>query len=68
MRIKIFFLSLLLCLAALAHSRPAIAESPTPAMTDLLDDLQKQGWSEVSPGVMQRSLGGNRIETLGFGA
>ncbi|HKV07792.1 MAG TPA: hypothetical protein VJ725_06630, partial [Thermoanaerobaculia bacterium] len=47
---------------------PAIAESPTPAMTDLLDDLQKQGWSEVSPGVMQRSLGGNRIETLGFGA
>jgi hypothetical protein len=61
-----FFLSFLLCLAILGHPRPGFAESSTPE--DLLASLQKQGWSEVSPGVMQRSLGGNRVETLGFGA
>ncbi|HSF42333.1 MAG TPA: hypothetical protein VLT87_21195 [Thermoanaerobaculia bacterium] len=68
MRIKVFFLCFLICGAALGHSRPGLADSSAPAPGDLLDDLQKQGWSEVSPGVMQRSLGGNRVETLGFGA
>ena len=63
MKMKFFLLSSLLCLATLGHS---FADSSTPA--DLLNDLQKQGWSEVSPGVMQRSLGGNRVETLGLGA
>ncbi|HSK77645.1 MAG TPA: hypothetical protein VLQ45_14440, partial [Thermoanaerobaculia bacterium] len=65
---KVFFLSFWLCVAALGHSRPGLADSSAPAPEALLNDLQKQGWTEVSPGVMQRSLGGNRIETLGFGA
>src|SRR5215213_5163163 len=68
MKIQVFFLSLLLCLAAFSHSQPAFADFSTPATTNLLDHLQEQGWTEVSPGVMQRSLGGNRTETLGFGA
>ena len=44
------------------------ADSSAQVPADLLDHLQKQGWAEVSPGVMQHSLGGNRVETLGFGA
>jgi hypothetical protein len=65
MRTKAFFLSFLICLAALGHSQPSFADSSIPTT---MNDLQEQGWTEVSPGVMQRSLGGNRTETLGFGA
>lgn len=68
MRRKIFLVSLLLCLAVLGSSRPGLTESSNQIPADLLDHLQKQGWIEVTSGVMQRSLGGNRVETLGFGA
>src|SRR5215213_7493239 len=68
MRRKLFVVPLLLCLAILGSSRPGLADSSSPIPADLLDPLLKQGWTEVSPGVMQRSLGGNRVETLGFGA
>jgi hypothetical protein len=68
MRMKFILVSLLLCLAILGHSRPALTASSTPIPPDLLRHLQQQGWTQVSPGVMQRSLGGNRVETLGFGA
>ncbi|HKV06678.1 MAG TPA: tandem-95 repeat protein [Thermoanaerobaculia bacterium] len=68
MRRKAFLVFLLLCLTILGSSRPGHADSSSQIPADLLNSLQKQGWSEVSPGVMQRSLGGNRVETLGFGA
>ncbi|HSK79859.1 MAG TPA: Ig-like domain-containing protein [Thermoanaerobaculia bacterium] len=68
MRRKVFLVSLLICFAVLGSSRPGLADSSSPIPADLLDHLLKQGWTEVSPGVMQRSLGGNRVETLGFGA
>jgi hypothetical protein len=67
-RMKLILVPLLLCLAVLGQSRPGLAKSSSPIPADLLDHLQKQGWTQVSPGVMQRSLGGNRVETLGFGA
>jgi hypothetical protein len=68
MRMKLTLVSLLLCLAVLGHAQPGLAGSSAQVPADLLDHLQKQGWAEVSPGVMQRSLGGSRVETLGFGA
>lgn len=68
MRKKVFLVPLLLCLAILGSTRPGLTDSSSPIPADLFDHLQKQGWIEVSPGVMQRSLGGNRVETLGFGA
>lgn len=68
MRRKVFLVCLLLCLAVFGSSRPGLTESSSLIPVDLFDHLQKQGWIEVTPGVMQRSLGGNRVETLGFGA
>jgi hypothetical protein len=66
MRTKLV-LCVLACLAIFGPSRPGLAVSSTPIPADLFDHLQKQGWTEVSSGVMQRGLGGNRVETLGFG-
>jgi hypothetical protein len=68
MRMKSLLLFLLFCLAALGASNTGFTDSSSPIPADLLGHLQKQGWTQVSPGVMQRGLGGNRIETLGFGA
>jgi hypothetical protein len=68
MKIKLFLVSLLLGLAVLGASRPGLTDSSGPIAPDLLAHLEKEGWTQVSPGVMQRSLGGNRVETLGFGA
>jgi hypothetical protein len=68
MRMKLVLLCVLLCLAVFGPSRPVLAGSSDSIPEDLLDHLLLQGWTQVSPGVMQRSLGGNRVETLGFGA
>jgi hypothetical protein len=68
MRRKLVLVSLLLGLALLGPASPGRTDPSSPIPADLLDSLRRQGWIEVSPGVMQRSLGGNRIETLGFGA
>jgi hypothetical protein len=67
MKTKIFLISLLLCLAIFGATHPGLAGSKDSIPTDLLAHLEKEGWTQVSPGVMQRSLGGNRVETLGFG-
>lgn len=56
-----FLGSLLLGFAAFSDPRPAQAD-------DLLDRLEKEGWTSVSPGVMQRTLEGGKVETFGFGA
>jgi hypothetical protein len=66
LRIKPFLASLVFCLT-LGQARPGLTDS-SPIPADLLDRLQKQGWTQVSSGVMQRSLGSRRVETLGFGA
>lgn len=65
MKKKLLLASLLLGLTVLGHSQPGLAGSSIPA--DLLAQLEKEGWTEIRPGVLQRDLGGNRIETLGFG-
>jgi hypothetical protein len=67
-KLKLFLVSLLLSLAVLGASRPGLTNSSGPIPADLLAHLEKEGWAQVSPGVMQRSLEGNRVETLGFGA
>lgn len=65
---KFLLTCILFCLAAFSSQRSGFARSLSPIPEDLRDYLLKQGWTEVSPGVMQHSLGGNRVETLGFGA
>jgi hypothetical protein len=61
MKKRSFLGSLLLCFAAFGDPRPASAD-------DLLDRLQKEGWTTVAPGVMQRTLEDGKVETFGFGA
>jgi hypothetical protein len=63
-----FFVSLLLCLAFLSPSRPAVAETEVPLPAGALERLSEEGWKPVTPGVMQRGLGSDKVETLGIGA
>jgi hypothetical protein len=35
---------------------------------DLLERMQREGWTVVAPGILQRDLGHGKVETLGFGA
>jgi hypothetical protein len=45
-----------------------VADSSSEPPTGLLGNMQQEGWKLVAPGVMQRSLENNKVETLGFGA
>lgn len=51
--------------ATLCASQPGLAASGTE---DLVEQMQREGWTLVSPGVLQRDLGNRQVETLGFGA
>ncbi|HKV09005.1 MAG TPA: hypothetical protein VJ725_12755 [Thermoanaerobaculia bacterium] len=62
MKRNVLFVSLAVCLAFFGASRPGLAAS------DLTGSLQQEGWKLVAPGVLQRSLENNKVETLGFGA
>lgn len=64
---KSLLASLLLGFAVLGDSRPASAEILGPASAELFERLEKNGWQTVSPGVMQRAVEGDQVETLGFG-
>lgn len=64
MKEKVPFLFLALCLALLGGARAGSAQS----VDDVLVPLLNEGWSKASPGVLQRDLGGGKVETLGFGA
>jgi hypothetical protein len=65
---KLVLSSLLLCLAFIGGPRPGLAGTWNPDSADLLDQLEKEGWQTVQPGVMQRRLEDDTVETLGFGA
>lgn len=67
MKKKSFLVPLLLCLVVFGHSRPGLAASWTQDSVESLERLEKEGWQEVSPGVLQRTRDGNQVETLGFG-
>jgi hypothetical protein len=57
------FAPLVLGLALLlAPARPSSA-----AETSTVDRLLKEGWTLVSPNVLQRTMGGGKVETIGFG-
>jgi hypothetical protein len=65
---KLVLSSLLLCLAFVGNPRPGFSETWSSNSADLLDRLEKEGWQTVQPGVMQRKVEGDVVETLGFGA
>lgn len=60
---------LALCLAIFG-AFPSLAEEAIheKATSDPLEQLFQEGWVLVSPGVLQRDLGPDKVETLGFGA
>ena len=62
MKRNALFATFVLCLAVFG-SFPALAEQPDP-----LEQLFKEGWVQVAPGILQRDLGPDKVETLGFGA
>lgn len=65
---KPFFVSLLLAFTFFSSSLPGLAEtSGGPIPADVLEQLGTEGWKEVAPGVLQRSLEPGRVETLGVG-
>jgi hypothetical protein len=68
MKKKVFLMSLLLGLALAANVRPGLAETWSLNSAGMLDRLEKEGWQTVQPGVMQRQVEGDTVETLGFGA
>jgi hypothetical protein len=68
MKKKFFLVPLLLGLAFVANLRPGLAGTWSSNSADLLDRLEKEGWQTVQPGVMQRKVEGDVVETLGFGA
>lgn len=62
MKRNVLLAALALCLAVFG-SLPASAQQPDP-----LEQLYKEGWVQVAPGVLQRDMGPDKVETLGFGA
>ncbi|HSK79042.1 MAG TPA: carbohydrate-binding protein [Thermoanaerobaculia bacterium] len=64
---KSLLASLLLCFAMFGDSPLASAETLGPVSAELFERLEKSGWETVSPGVMQRAVEGDQVETLGFG-
>ena len=48
--------------------RPGVADSSNEPPAGLLGNMQQEGWKLVAPGVMQRTLENEKVETLGFGA
>src|SRR5689334_23676806 len=65
MRGKALFTAFVFCCATLGASHQAAAASGNQ---DLLEQMQREGWTVAAPGVLQRNLGGGKVETLGFGA
>src|SRR5215213_4046363 len=65
MKGKLGLVSVLLCLAIFGSRSPGLAEASSQ---DLFDRLEEEGWTEISPGVLQRTLEDDKVETLGFGA
>ncbi|HKV09004.1 MAG TPA: SprB repeat-containing protein [Thermoanaerobaculia bacterium] len=65
MRGKALLTAFVFCCATVGASHQASAASGNQ---DLLEQMQKEGWTIVSPGVLKRDLGHGRVETLGFGA
>jgi hypothetical protein len=65
MRGKALFTAFVLCCATMGASHPASAASGNQ---DLLEQMQREGWKVVAPGVLQRDLNHGKVETLGFGA
>ena len=64
---KLNLVFVLLGLAIFGNSHPGLAGSWSPDSANLPEQLEKGGWQTVSPGVLQRSVEGGKVETLGFG-
>lgn len=64
MKRKLFFASLALGLALLGPARPSLAAETG---SDTISRLIKEGWTLVSPNVLQRDMGNGKVETIGFG-
>lgn len=67
MKRRVFLAILAICLGFSAV-RPSAADSSNEPPTGLLGNMQQEGWRLVAPGVMQRTLENDKVETLGFGA
>ena len=65
MRGKALFAAFVFCCATMGASHQASAASGNQ---DLLEQMQREGWTVVAPGVLQRDLAHGKVETLGFGA
>jgi hypothetical protein len=65
MRGKALFAAFVFCCATVGASHSASAASGNQ---DLLEQMQREGWTVAGPGVLQRDLGHGKVETLGFGA
>ncbi|HSN85137.1 MAG TPA: hypothetical protein VL025_00200, partial [Thermoanaerobaculia bacterium] len=67
MKRRIFVAAFALCLSLAGQGHQALA-AEDKSQNDLYDQLIKEGWTVAAPGVLQRSLGAGKVETLGFGA
>jgi hypothetical protein len=62
------FLAVLAVCLGFSVVRPGVADSSSEPPSGLLGNMQQEGWRLVAPGVLQRGLENNKVETLGFGA
>lgn len=66
MRRRLVLFSLVLCTVLVASAGFALPPNVPPGQ-DRAAEMQSQGWARVTDGVMQRKLGGNKVETMAFG-
>jgi hypothetical protein len=65
---KLCVACLLLCLALVSSTRPALARgAQKPSNADLLAQLQSEGWKIVKDGLLQRELIPGQVESFVFG-
>jgi hypothetical protein len=65
---KLCLACLLLCLALISSTHPALArEAQKSSNGDLLSQLQREGWKIVRIGVLQRELVRGQVESFVFG-
>ena len=64
---KTLFAGLLLCLCSLGAAVPALAQPGRDAGDDPIQKLQREGWTIVQDGVLQRRSSPGEVETFVYG-
>ncbi len=65
MKFRLTLMFAVLCLSV-ASARPGLAQQLQPQEPELVQQMLADGWEKVADGVLQRGLGGSRVETFTY--